>query len=129
MKGNIILKLNNKSDNFYNYMGKFFGSRVVQNKIHDRIYDDANKIWYLLLEEDKPVAFVSMTGNSIKNLYASKDEQLERLLNAILQKTEIDYSIVPNVYIETYKKVDLKIYDEKKYKNFMVIGSKESSVK
>ena len=129
MKGNIILKLNNKSANFYNYMGKFFGSRVVQNKIHDRIYDDSNKIWYLLLEEDKPVAFVSMIGNSIKNLYATKDEQLERLLNAIIQKTEIEYSIVPNVYIEIYKKADLKIYDENKYKNFVVIGSKESSVK
>ena len=128
MKRNIILRLNNKSENFYSYMGRFFGSRLVQNKTNDRVYDDPNKEWYILLEEDKPVAFVSMIKDTIKNLYAFKDEQLEELLTGIKKETVIGESVVPKVYISTYKNANLKIYDEDSYKNFVVIGSEEGSI-
>lgn len=40
----MILKLNNKSYNFYNYLRKFLGSRVVEITTQDRIYDDNNKV-------------------------------------------------------------------------------------
>ncbi len=125
MKKNVILKLNNKSKNFYEYMGRFFGSRLVQNKINDRIYDDPNKIWYILLDDNKPVGFASFIGNTIKNLYATTDEQLETLLLNIKKETIIDESIVPRIYINIYSKVKLKIYDDNKYKNFVLITSKE----
>ena len=42
----MILKLNNKDTNFYNYMGKIFGSRPIEKQVNDRIYDDSNKEWY-----------------------------------------------------------------------------------
>ena len=127
MKRSLILKLNNKSENFYSYMGRFFGSRLVQNKINDRIYDDSNKEWYILLEEDKPVAFVSMVKDTIKNLYSFKDEQLEELLKGLQQEVKISESVVPKVFMSAYKKAKLKIYDENSYKNFLVIGSEEGS--
>mgnify|MGYP003292759025 FL=1 len=57
----MILKMDNKSKDFYNIMGKFFGSRIVQNKTNDRIYDDNNKEWYVYLENKNPVAFVSIS--------------------------------------------------------------------
>ena len=122
MRKNMVLKMNNKSDNFYNYMGKFFGSRLVQNKINDRVYDDPNKEWYVLLEEEKPVAFLSMVENTMKNVYSLKDEQLERLLKCVKKDVNIQTSVVPKVYLDTYKKLDFQIYDESTYKNFVVIG-------
>ena len=32
--------MDNKQENFYTYMGKVFGSRIVQKQTNDRIYDD-----------------------------------------------------------------------------------------
>ncbi len=45
----MIVKMDNKSKDFYNIMGKFFGSRIVENKTNDRIYDDNNKSWYIYI--------------------------------------------------------------------------------
>ena len=120
-----VLKLNNKDDNFYSYMGKFFGSRVVQNKINDRIYDDANKEWYILLENKKSVGFISITDNTIKNIYAIKEEQLEYLLDKVKKDIKIKDSIVPLLYLDIYKKAGLIVLDEKKYKNFVIVKGKE----
>ena len=39
----MIIKMTNKDENFYQYMGKFFGSRLVERQTNDRIYDDDNK--------------------------------------------------------------------------------------
>lgn len=125
MRKNMILKMNNKSENFYNYMGKFFGSRLVQNKINDRVYDDPNKEWYILLEEEKPVAFLSLIDNTIKNVYSLKDEQLEKLLKGVKKDINLQMSILPKVYLDTYKKLDFEIFDDKTYKNFVVVGKKE----
>lgn len=125
MQESKVLKLNNKSENFYKYMGKFFGSRVVQSKIKDRIYDDANKEWYVFLEEEKPVAFVSMVKNTIKNLYSIRDDQLEELLTEISSSKPISESVVPRIYIDAYKKAKLEVFDDESYKNFVVIASGE----
>lgn len=126
MKKNIVLKMNNKSEDFYNYMGKFFGSRLVQNKINDRVYDDPNKEWYVLMEEGKSVAFLSVVDRVIKNIYALNDEQLEQLLEKFKKDMKnIEESIVPKVYLEIYKKLGFNIVDEISYKNFVVIERKE----
>ena len=34
----------NKDEKFYQYMGKFFGSRLVEKQTNDRIYDDNGKV-------------------------------------------------------------------------------------
>ena len=117
-----IIKINNKDKNFYNYMGKFFGSRLVQNKLNDRIYDDAEKEWYILLENDKSIAFVAVVKNTIKNLYATSEEDLIFLLEKLKKDILIDESIVPNIYLEIYEKVGFKIIDKDKYKNFVLIS-------
>lgn len=44
--------MTNKDDNFYSYMGRFFGSRIVQTETKDRIYDDNNKTWYIYLDKN-----------------------------------------------------------------------------
>ena len=43
----MIVKLKNTDEKFYQYMGKFFGSRLVERQTNDRIYDDASKVWYI----------------------------------------------------------------------------------
>lgn len=121
-----ILKLTNQSKGFYEYMGKFFGSRLVQNQINDRIYDDSNKIWYVYCINEKVVAFVSMVKGTIKNLYGVKDEYLETLLDSIKKEVKIDMSIVPVIYKEIYEKSGFIVGKDGNYKNFVTISTQGS---
>ena len=74
----MIIKMNNKDEKFYEYMGKFFESRLVERQINDRIYDDDKKEWYLYIERDTVLAFVSIQNKIIKNTYSYKEEQLKK---------------------------------------------------
>ena len=118
----MVIKMTNKDENFYNYMGRFFGSRLVEKQMNDRMYDDDNKEWYLCIEEEKVKAFVSIHDEVIKNIYTTKEEYLEEVLKRIVkQKKIITFSIVNNKYIDTYEKCGFKIGNNKDYKNFTTI--------
>lgn len=119
----MIVKLNNKSKNFYSIMGRFFGSRIVQNKTNDRIYDDNKKEWYINFEKNNPVAFVSVSSNIIKNVYSINDESLLELLKYIINDIEIKESIVTKIYVDIYKQSGLVIDENVSYKNFVKIWS------
>ncbi len=116
----MVIKITNKEEKFYEYMGKFFGSRLVEKQTNDRIYDDGNKEWYIYLEEEKVKAFVSISKNIIKNIYTTKEEYLEEILNEIIKENKIDYSIVTNNYVEIYEKCGFNI-NKQDYKNFVTI--------
>lgn len=117
----MIIKINNKDNKFYQYMGKFFGSRTIEKQINDRIYDDDKKEWYLNIENDVVIAFISVQNRVIKNVYCYKDKQLEELLEYVKQEKTIENSILTKRYIEIYKKCGFKIIDEERYKNFVII--------
>ncbi|MCI8519334.1 MAG: hypothetical protein HFJ51_04535 [Clostridia bacterium] len=117
----MVIKLTNKEANFYQYMGKFFGSRLVEKQINDRIYDDSNKEWYIYLEEGNAKAFVSINRNVIKNIYTTNLKYLEEILNTITQERNITYSVVTNCYIEVYEKCGFKVNQGQNYKNFVTI--------
>ena len=117
---NMVIKITNKEEKFYEYMGKFFGSRLVEKQTNDRIYDDDNKEWYIYLEEEKVKAFVSISKNIIKNIYTTKEEYLEEILNEIIKENKIDYSIVTNNYVEIYEKCGFNV-NKQDYKNFVTI--------
>lgn len=119
----MILKMNNKSKDFYNVMGKFFGSRIVQNETNDRIYDDNSKEWYVYIDNDAPVAFVSIASNVIKNVYSIKDDFLIELLQHITKEISIKDSIVTKTYSNTYAASGLAIDESSGYKNFIRIRS------
>jgi len=119
----MILKMNNKSKDFYNIMGKFFGSRIVQNETNDRIYDDNSKEWYIYLDNDTPVAFVSISSNVIKNVYSIKDDFLLELLQHITKEVSIKDSIVTKTYSNTYVSSGLIVNESSEYKNFIRIRS------
>ncbi len=119
----MIVKVTNKSENFYQYMGKIFGSRLIEKQTNDRIYDDDNKLWYLYLEENKVMAFVSISKNVIKNIYATKEKYLEKTLEKVKEENTITYSIVTRYYLNTYEKAGFKVSKNQDYKNFTIIYS------
>lgn len=125
----MIIKITNKEDNFYQYMGKFFGSRLIQKQTNDRIYDDDNKEWYIYLEDERAVAFVSISKNVIKNVYTTKGIYLEELLKKIKKEKNITYSIVTNYYTEIYEKCGFKVKDNQDYKNFVTIYTQKEEIK
>lgn len=122
---NMIIKMTNKEEKFYQYMGKFFGSRLIEKQTNDRIYDDDSKEWYLYLKEERVMAFVSVSKNTIKNIYATREEYLEEILKEIKKKNSITYSIVTNNYAEVYKKCGFKMNKNQEYKNFVTIYMEE----
>ena len=111
----MIVKMNNKEENFYNYMGRMFGSRIVQKQINDRIYD---------VDEDKLFCFVSVVKNIIKNVYTMKDNYLVEILKQIRKEKKIQESIVPNIYKDLYIKAGFTINQEATLKNFVIIYDK-----
>ena len=117
----MVLKITNKDKKFYEYMGKIFGSRLIEKKINDRIYDDDGKQWYIYLENNKVMAFVSISKNVIKNIYTVKEEYLEKILKQIVKENTITYSVVAKCYMEIYKKCGFKINEQTTYKNFVII--------
>lgn len=118
----MIVKLTNKDENFYSYMGKFFGSRLVQKETNDRIYDDSDKIWYIYLKENTSLGFISVSKNTIKNVYAVKPSYLIELLQEIKKDMSISPSIVSNLYTDIYQECGFHINDTC-YKNFVVISN------
>lgn len=118
----MILKLTNKNKNFYQYMGKFFGSRIVQKETSDRIYDDSDKIWYIYIKKDVPVGFISIKENTIKNIYAIKDEYVYDLLVKVQKDILIAPSTITKLYLDIYQKCSFHILNNN-YKNFVTICS------
>ncbi len=121
----MIIKMTNKDEKFYEYMGRLFGSRLVEKQTNDRIYDDDSKEWYIYLEEDKVVAFVSISKNVIKNIYTTKEKYLEEILNQIKEENHITYSIVTKSYAEIYEKCGFKISKNQDYKNFVLVYTED----
>lgn len=117
----MVVKMTNKDRDFYQYMGKFFGSRLIQKQTNDRIYDDDEKVWYIYLEERKVMAFVSVNKNIIKNIYATKEKYLEEILKKVKKENEITYSIVTNYYKEIYERCGFEVSKNQDYKNFVTI--------
>lgn len=118
----MIIKMTNKEEKFYQYMGKMFGSRLVERQVNDRIYDDDNKEWYIYLEEEKVMAFVSISNNVIKNIYTTREKYLEEILKQVKKENNIAQSIVTNSYTDIYEKCGFKINDNQLYKNFVSIS-------
>lgn len=117
----MIVKMNNKSEKFYEYMGKIFGSRLIQNQTNDRIYDDDSKIWYLYIEDEKVVAFVSVSNNVIKNVYGVKEKYLKELLKEVRKENKTKDSTVTMLYEDIYIEAGYKVVKDV-YKNFVIIA-------
>ena len=113
----MVVKMVNKDENFYQYMG----SRLIEKQTNDRIYDDDTKEWYLCLEEDKVMAFVSISKNIIKNVYTTKEKYLEEILRKIRKEKNITYSIVTNYYKDVYERCEFQVSQNQDYKNFVTI--------
>ncbi len=120
----MIVKMNNKDEKFYFYMGRMFGSRIVQRQVNDRIYDDNDKEWYLYLEEDRVVCFVSISNHVMKNVYTIKDTYLLEILQVVRKENKIRESVVPNIYTELYIKAGYTLNKEDTLKNFVMIYDK-----
>ncbi len=118
----MILKLTNKDHYFYQYMGKFFGSRIVQTETKDRIYDDNNKLWYIYVDsDDRPYGFVSVCDNVIKNIYSNNLDYLKELLHTVAKEVTVAPSIVSNLYENLYHECGFVVTHLDNYRHFVMI--------
>ena len=82
-------------------------------------------MWYIYLEGKKAVAFVSIQNNTIKNIYTTKEEYLEKILDRIKRENKITNSIVTNTYKDIYERCGFLLESNTNYKNFVTICMKE----
>ena len=98
----MIIKMNNKHSDFYSYMGKFFGSRIVQTVTKDRIYDDIAKFAGYGFNKSHSVAYATISYQmAFLKAYYYKEFILVLLNKA--SKNEV------NRYLNLLKKQQLKI--------------------
>lgn len=118
----MILKLTNKSKNFYAHIGKVFGSRKVEQITSDRFYDDDDKVWYIFFRRGSgvPDTFVSVRQNKIKNVWTENSDHLVEVLKKILKDWPIKESVVPAVFKEEYEAAGFDVIGNG-YKNFIKI--------
>lgn len=122
--------MNNKDEKFYNYMGKQFGSRLIQNQTGDRIYDDDDKEWYINLKDEKVVGFISINDrNVIRNIYSTQEIYIKELLEKVSKDIVISPSVVTKLYMDVYKSCKFIVNESSDYKNFVIIASPENSKK
>lgn len=113
----MIKRMKNTDKEFYEYMGKIFGSRQVQRDTSDRFYDDDGKEWIINIDKNTVIAVVSAKDSVIKNVYAEDAFALIDVLKEIYP--EVSTGIVTSVYKEMYTAAGYEIIGEKK--NFLTI--------
>lgn len=120
----MIIRLNNRSKNFYAHLGKVFGSRKVQKITGDRFYDDDSKEWYIYYKSGVPVAFVSVASCVIKNVWSEDMDMLVQTLKEVYKKEIITDSIVPASFEKQYEKAGFSILTNG-YTNFIKIRGRK----
>lgn len=105
----MIIPITNQSKNFYAHLGRVFGSREIEKLTGDRIYDDDGKVWYVYFKNSKPVAFVSVKDNVIRNVWDDDKNCLQKVLEKI--KSEIKTSTVTKYFVDVYKAAGYKVIE------------------
>ena len=113
----MIIPITNKSKNFYAHLGRVFGSREIEKVTKDRFFDDDDKIWYLYYHKGVPDVFVSIKGNTIKNVWGESMPHLIEVLKSINNK--VGESKVPAVFKDEYEQAGYELLDDGK--NFIKI--------
>lgn len=116
----MIIPITNKSKNFYLHLGPVFGSREVQKITGDRFYDDDDKVWYVYFKQSKPIVFVSVSNDVIKNVWSENRDLLIKTLKEVNKKHSIKESVVPAIFKDEYAKADFTVLGNG-YKNFIKI--------
>lgn len=117
----MIIKLTNKSKNFYAHLGKVFGSREIEKTTNDRFYDDDNKAWYIYFNRGNPTSFVSIVDSVIKNVWTTERTHLIQVLKKIKDVTDVKTSIITGYFKDEY--VEAGYIIESKSKNFIKVRS------
>lgn len=119
-----IEMMTNADTDFYLYMGKIFGSRIIQNITGDRFFDDNEKVWYLHFDTQKRAdAYVSIKNNVIKNVYAKNAGSLVSVLKELF--SDVGISMVPEIYKNEFLQAGYEILDNT-HKNFVKVRGKLS---
>ena len=102
------IRLNQKSPNFYELLGPVFGSRTIEQETNDRFYDDAEKEWFLLLDQDAYLGIASVSGKIIKNFWAVNADAAEALLREILSEGWRLKGIVPRTHERVFARLGFR---------------------
>lgn len=114
----MIIKMNNKNENFYNIMGKHFASKSFIKELDCQLYDN-NCEWYMFFDEKQLLGFASLENKNnyyyLDNFYVFQECRNKGIAKEILKEILKDYTniklISRNEYaIKIFKKYGFKEY-------------------
>jgi len=79
-----IVEMNSGNIDFYNYMGRVFGSRFIEKQVGLKIYDDANKQWVLALQDNVIIGFCSLQANTVSDCFVYPNYRNRGVFNSML---------------------------------------------
>jgi hypothetical protein len=84
LKNSKIWQISNTDDNFYELMGRVFGSRFIEKQVGLKIYDDSNKQWVITTINDDVIGFCSLQASTISDCFVYPNYRLQGVFNTML---------------------------------------------
>ena len=84
-----VEEINRLNPDFYSLMGFFFGSRQVAKEVGIHIYDDADKRWFVSMEDGQIIGFASVRGRLVSDCYVVPSKRKQGVFRCILTFIEI----------------------------------------
>lgn len=83
-----VEETNKNRPDFYQLMGKFFGSRKVAAEVGINIYDDDDKRWFVAFD-GQLVGFASLRKNLISDCYVLPEYRNKGIFTCILRSIQV----------------------------------------
>lgn len=114
-----ILRLERNDQDFYDYMGPVFGSRIIEREAGDRFYDDPDKVWYVLPNRGA----ASVKHGLLRNFWAADDETADMLVEALRADNPHLSGVAPRQYEKAFADAGFQVSEH--HKNFIEVYMSE----
>lgn len=84
-----VSELKRESENFYQLMGKYFGSRQVAKEVGINVYDDYDKTWFVAYDNNLMCGFASVRKGLISDCYVLPEKRNKGVFRNLLTFIEI----------------------------------------
>jgi hypothetical protein len=79
-----VEEINRNWHDFYKIMGPFFGSRKIAKEVGIHIYDDAEKRWFVAMENGFALGFASIKCRVVSDCYVMESARNQGIFSKIL---------------------------------------------
>lgn len=80
-----IVKISREDSNFYSLLGCVFGSREIAKEVGINVYDDADKQFYLMIDNEILAGLISVKKRIISDCYTYQKYRKQGILDSLIK--------------------------------------------